>query len=49
MELEDSYERVGGWTEDPEGDGFSGGRRTKSTKLETWEFFETDPPTKHHI
>jgi hypothetical protein len=48
MEVRDSYGRVGGRIEGPEGDRNSTGRPTKSTHLDPWELSDTEPPTKEH-
>jgi hypothetical protein len=44
----ESYGRVEGRIEGPEGDRYSSGRPTESTNLDLWEFSETEPPNREH-
>jgi hypothetical protein len=46
--INNSYERVRERIEDPQGDSNPLERATVSTILDSWEFPETEPPTKEH-
>jgi hypothetical protein len=47
-EIWDTYERVGGRIEGPDGEGNPTGRPTESTNLDPLELSETEPQTKEH-
>jgi hypothetical protein len=48
MELGNSYRKVGGRIEGPEGDETSTGRPTEPTNLDPWHLLDTKQPTKEH-
>jgi hypothetical protein len=47
-EVGDTYGKVRGRIDGPQGDGNPTGRPTVSTNLDPWELIETKPPTKEH-